>query len=208
MYTPKFFAETDTDKLLAFMREYNFAVLVTAGGERPEASHLPFIIETRGDKLVLLAHMARANQQWKQFKERDALVIFSEPHAYVSPLLYKDKVNVPTWNYVAVHAYGPVKTFESVEENLNLLEKMIQAFDPEYFETNWREIPDEYKTNLAKGIVAFEIEVTDLQGKKKLNQNKTGEDAHRVIEAFEKGTAGEREIAAYMKEVHGNKKEI
>jgi transcriptional regulator len=208
MYTPKFFAETDTDKLLAFMREYNFAVLVTAEEERPEATHLPFIIETRGDKLILLAHMARANPQWKQFTEKPVLVIFSEPHAYVSPLLYKDKVNVPTWNYVAVHAYGQVVTFESVEENLVLLEKMIGAFDPEYLETNWREIPDDYKTNMAKGIVAFEIEVTDLQGKKKLNQNKPGEDARRVIEAFEKGTAGEQEIAAYMKEVHENKEEI
>lgn len=189
------------------MREYNFAVLVTAGSERPEATHLPFIIETRGDKLILLAHMARANQQWKQFTERDVLVIFSEPHAYVSPLLYKDKINVPTWNYVAVHAYGQVVTFESVEENLVLLEKMIGAFDPEYLETNWREIPDDYKTNMAKGIVALEIEVTDLQGKKKLNQNKPGEDSRRVIEAFEKGTAGEQEIAAYMKDVHGSGEE-
>jgi transcriptional regulator len=204
MYTPKFFIENDQDKLLAFMREYNFAVLVTAENERPEATHLPFIIETRGDKLILLAHMAKANQQWKQFIEREVLVIFSEPHAYVSPLLYKDKVNVPTWNYVAVHAYGRVVTFESVEENLILLGKMIGAFDPEYLETNWREIPDDYKTNLAKGIVAFEIEVTDLQGKKKLNQNKPGDDARRVIEAFEKGTAGEQEIASYMKEVHNN----
>jgi transcriptional regulator len=202
MYIPKFFAETDPDKLLAFMREYNFAVLVTAEDGRPEATHLPFIIETRGDKLILLAHMARANRQWKQFTEKPVLVIFSQPHAYVSPLLYKDKVNVPTWNYVAVHAYGRVVTFETVEENLVLLEKMIGTFDPEYLGTGWQEVPDDYKTNMAKGIVAFEIEVTDLQGKKKLNQNKPGEDAHRVIEAFEKGTAGEQEIAAYMKEVH------
>jgi transcriptional regulator len=202
MYTPKFFEETDTAKLLAFMREYNFAVLVTAEDGRPEGTHLPFIIEERGSELILLGHMANANPQWKQFSDKDVLVIFSEPHGYVSPLLYKEKQNVPTWNYVAVHAYGKIKVFET-EDNLALLEKQLEAFDPEYFNGNWKEIDAEYKTNLAKGIVAFEIEVTDLQGKKKLNQNKPGEDARRVIEAFEKGTTGEQEIARYMKEIHG-----
>jgi transcriptional regulator len=203
MYTPKFFIEDDPDSLLAFMRRYNFATLVTTENDRPEGTHLPFIIEKRGDKFILLAHMAKANPQWKQFSDKDVLVIFSEPHAYVSPLLYKEKQNVPTWNYVAVHVYGKVKTFQP-EDNLVFLEKQIEAFDPEYFNGNWQEIDGDYKTNLAKGIVAFEIEVTDLQGKKKLNQNKPGEDAHRVIDAFEKGSTGEQEIAAYMKEVHGS----
>lgn len=204
MYIPTFFIEDDPVKLLAFMREYNFATLVTTENDRPEATHLPFIIEKRGDNFILLAHMAKANPQWRQFTEKPVVVIFSGPHAYVSPLLYKERENVPTWNYVAVHAYGTVRTFETVEENLTLLEKMMAEFDPVYFNGNWREIPEEYKTRLAGGIVAFEIEVTDLQGKKKLNQNKPGEDAERVIEALEKGSTGEREIARYMKEVHGS----
>lgn len=203
MYTPKFFAESDTEKLLAFMREYNFAVLVTSENDRTEGTHLPFIIEEREGKLVLVAHMARANPQWKYFSDKDVLVIFSGPHAYVSPRLYKEKQNVPTWNYVAVHAYGKVKTFDP-EDNLALLERQIQAFDPAYFNGNWREIDADYKIDLAKGIVAFEIEVSDLEGKKKLNQNKPGEDAHRVIEAFERGSAGEQEIARFMREVHGS----
>lgn len=203
MYKPKFFVENDPEDLLAFMRRYNFATLVTAENDRPEASHLPFIIEKRRGKFILLAHMAKANPQWRQFSEKEVLVIFSGPHAYVSPLLYKDKQNVPTWNYVAVHAYGKVKTF-GPEENLTLLEKQLETFDPEYFNGIWTEIDGDHKTSLSKGIVAFEIEVTDLQGKKKLNQNKPGEDAHRVIEAFEKGSSGEQEIARYMKEVHGD----
>lgn len=199
MYTPKFFEEKDTAELLAFMREYNFAVLVTNEDHHIEASHLPFIIEQRENDLILSAHMARANHQWKQFDETGVLVIFSGPHAYISPLLYKEKQNVPTWNYVAVHAYGKVKI---LEDNLALLEKQLEAYDTAYFNGNWKEIPAEYKTNLAKGIVAFEITVNDLQGKKKLNQNKPGEDAHRVIEALEKGSASEREIAAFMKAAH------
>jgi transcriptional regulator len=203
MYTPKVFVEADEEKLITFMREFNFAALVSAENDLPTATHLPFIIEKREDKMILSAHMAKANDQWQGFGEKDVLVIFNEPHAYISPLLYNELINVPTWNYVAVHAYGKVKTFETVEENLALLEKMIAVFDPEYLNGNWREIPFEYKANLAKAIVAFEIEVTDLQGKKKLNQNKPGEDAQNVIAAFEKSESpNEQQIARFMKEVH------
>ena len=202
MYLPKHFIETDEEKLIAFMREFNFATFVTAENEVPFATHLPFIIERRDDKIYLLAHLAKANPHWQQFKNKDVLVIFQEPHAYISPMLYEKVENVPTWNYIAVHAYGKIKTFPPVE-NLILLEKQVAAFDKKYFETNWQQISDEYKINLAKGVVAFEIEVTDLQGKKKLNQNKTGKDAQNVIEALEKSDhENEKLIAKYMKEVH------
>jgi transcriptional regulator len=203
MYIPHFFAETDEESLLAFMREFNFAALVTAENDFPTASHLPFIIEKRDEKIVLSAHMAKANLQWKEFGDKDILVIFQEPHAYVSPLLYAEKLNVPTWNYVAIHAYGRAKIFETAEENLAFLEKMIATFDENYFQTNWQEIPYEYKISRAKAIVAFEIEVADLQGKKKLNQNKGEEDGRRVIEAFEKSeNRNEQQIARFMKEIY------
>lgn len=203
MYIPKFFAETDEEKLLGFMREFNFAALVTAENDLPTATHLPFITEKRGEKIMLSAHLAKANLQWKQFENKEALVIFQEPHAYVSPLLYGEKNNVPTWNYVAVHAYGKVRAFKTAEENLAFLAKMVEAFDPRYFAGDWQEISDDYKINLARGVVAFEIEVTDLQGKKKLNQNKPGKSAENVIEAFEKSDReNEKLIARYMREVH------
>lgn len=204
MYIPKLFAETDEEALLAFMREFNFATLVTAENDFPTATHLPFISEKRDDKIVLSSHLAKANLHWKQFN-KDILVIFQEPHAYISPSLYTEKIEVPTWNYVAVHAYGRAKIFESIEENLALLEKMLAEFDKNYFETQWREIPDEYKISRAKAIVAFEIEVTDLQGKKKLNQNKGLQDAENVIAAFENSNnQNEKQIARFMKEVFKN----
>lgn len=203
MYTPKFFVEDDEEKILAFMREFNFATVVTAADDLPTATHLPFIVEKRGDcKVILAAHMAKANLQWESFETSAALVIFQEPHAYVSPLLYEEMPNVPTWNYVAVHAYGRARIFEA-SENLALLEKQVEAFDPEYFQTEWRNLTAEYKTNLAKGVVAFEIEVADLQGKKKLNQNKPGRAAEKVIETFEKSEReNERQIARFMKEIY------
>lgn len=202
MYIPKFFVEEDEEKILAFMSEYNFATLVTAENDFPTATHLPFIIEKRGEKIILLAHLAKANLHWKQF-DKEILVIFQEPHAYVSPLLYGEKNNVPTWNYVAVHAYGKAKLFETAEDNLAFLAKMVEAFDPNYFQTDWQEISQDYKIKLAAGVVAFEIEVTDLQGKKKLNQNKPGKSAENVIRTFEKSdNENEKLIAEYMKEVH------
>jgi transcriptional regulator len=202
MYIPKFFAETDKEKLVEFMCEFNFATLISAENDVPFATHLPFIIEHRNEKIYLLAHLAKANPHWQQFENKQVLVVFTEPHAYISPLHYEKIENVPTWNYIAVHAYGHIKMF-SQEENLALLEKQVEAFDKIYFETNWQQISDEYKTNLAKGVVAFEIEVRDLQGKKKLNQNKTGKDAQNVIEALEKSDIeNEKLIAKYMKEVH------
>jgi transcriptional regulator len=202
MYIPSVFAENDEERLIEFMRDYNFATLVTSEKEVPFATHLPFLIEKRDSKIYLQAHFAKANPHWQNIENKQVLVIFTEPHAYISPMLYEEKQNVPTWNYIAVHAYGRAKTFPPVE-NLLLLEKQVELFDKTYFETNWQEISVEYKTNLAKGVTAFEIEVTDLQGKKKLNQSKPGKDAQNVIEAFEKSDSeNENLIAKYMKEIH------
>ena len=145
MYIPKFFAEEDEDKILGFMREFNFPTIITAENVRPFATHIPVITEKRNEKIVISGHIAKANEHWKQF-ENEILVIFQGPHAYISPLLYKEPGNVPTWNYIAVHAYGFAKIFDE-SENLALIEKQMKVYDPEYFQTMWREIPFEYKTN-------------------------------------------------------------
>ncbi len=202
MYTPKFFAANEREECIRFMKAFNFATLVTASNARPTATHLPFIIETRGDQTVLVAHMARANSQWRELADGTALVIFSGPHAYVTPRLYGEPQNFPTWNYAAVHAYGRAVTIESPEENLALITKMVEAFDPDYYAGNWRTIDEEYKLSRAGSVVGFEIVVDELQGKKKLNQNKSADDAHRVIDAFSAGDANERQIADLMKEIY------
>ena len=88
------------------MQAYNFAIVVSVKEDIPIATHLPFVIEERENEIVLISHMSKANEQWKTISDKDVLVIFSEPHAYISPSLYEQQQNVPTWNYVAVHAYG------------------------------------------------------------------------------------------------------
>ena len=109
MYVPKHFEEKDRSKLIEFMREFNFAALVNYAKNKPWATHLPFIVLEEEGKLILKAHMAKANPQWAAFNNEEVLVIFQEPHAYISPALYENKVSVPTWNYIAVHAYGVPK---------------------------------------------------------------------------------------------------
>src|SRR5215813_12221966 len=111
MYIPRQFREDDPAVLQEFMGQNSFAVLVTHAGDHLHASHLPFMVDlSRGDHGTLLAHMARANDQWHDFADsagREALVIFQGPHAYITPSWYESApTNVPTWNLTAVHAYG------------------------------------------------------------------------------------------------------
>ncbi|MFN2392340.1 MAG: FMN-binding negative transcriptional regulator, partial [Pyrinomonadaceae bacterium] len=99
MYSPKHYVTEDFAFMLGFMRQYNFAALITSKNEIPIATHLPFIVEENSDSVILTSHLARANPQWKNFLCSESLVVFQEPHAYISPLLYEEKISVPTWNY-------------------------------------------------------------------------------------------------------------
>lgn len=180
MYSPKHYITEDRTFLLGFMRRYNFATLVTSANESPIATHLPFIIEENAETIILSSHMARANPQWKDFSKTDALVIFQEPHAYISPLWYESEESVPTWNYVAVHARGNVQIFDEEAKVFSILEKMIFAFDKNYLQ-RWKNLSFEFKSNLARAIVAFEIEVKNLEGKKKLNQSSSKADRENII---------------------------
>ena len=184
MYIPKHFEQNDREKNIAFMRAYNFAIVVSVKGELPIATHLPFVIEERDSELVLISHMSKANEQWKTVAEKDVLVIFSEPHAYISPTLYEKQQNVPTWNYVSVHAYGKVTILDSDEGKLSVLHKQMQFFEASYIE-QFKTLDQKYIDGLLKGIVAFEITVTNLQAKEKLSQNKTNTEREKIKKHLE-----------------------
>jgi transcriptional regulator len=200
MYIPKHFEERDRQKLIEFMREYNFATLVNSAKKRYWATHLPFLIFEEDDEIILRAHMAKANPQWASFKKgEDVLVIFQEPHSYISTSLYENKVSVPTWNYVAVHAYGVPKILPGAEQRVHLLEETFKAFEAKY-KQQWDTLPEDYKNDLLGGIVAFEIKVTSLEGKFKLSQNRTEGDRERIIEQLKTNEDKSRsDIAKFMK---------
>ncbi|MBS1524341.1 MAG: FMN-binding negative transcriptional regulator [Bacteroidetes bacterium] len=200
MYIPPFNAFQDRKEIIAFMQRYSFAAIVSVIDDKPFATHLPFLVKEEGEKLLLLSHFAKANPQSKEIFDKTSLVIFTEPHAYISPSNYETEKVVPTWNYIAVHAYGKARILGD-DEKPALLKHTIETFEAAYFQ-QWQGLPEEYRSRMMNGIVAFEIEVTDLQAKKKLSQNRTDREIENIIHSLEKNDdTNAREIAEYMKEL-------
>lgn len=199
MYIPKHFTGKDPDKAVAFMRRFNFASIITAVNDVPIATHLPFVIIEREECIILQAHFATANPQWKEIADKDSLVIFSEPHAYISPSHYEKEQSVPTWNYVSVHAYGKAVLIEDAIAATATLEAMMDSFEPKY-KSQWARLSEDYKESMLKGIVAFELEVERLQFSEKLSQNKKEGERSSIIGGLGASKdSSERAIADYMR---------
>ena len=183
MYTPPYFAIDDDETIRDFIRANNFAVLI-GPGENGEitGTHLPFAYSPeRGDKGTLIAHMARANPHWRGFSAAEVLVIFHGPHAYISPSWYAHDPAVPTWNYLAVHAYGRPVVIEDEAEKRGMFERLVAEHEAG-FEVPWElQGPEDFLTKLSKATVAFEIEVSRFDAKAKLGQNREPEDRTGVI---------------------------
>jgi transcriptional regulator len=201
MYIPSFNSFTDRQEIIAFMKRYSFATIVTDINGIPEATHLPFLIKAEDDKVLLRSHFAKANPQANQVFDKTSLVIFTEPHAYISPSNYETEKVVPTWNYIAVHAYGKAALIESMDQKAELLKHTIETFEAAYFK-QWESLPEDYRSRMMNGIVAFEIEVTDLQAKKKLSQNRSETEKENIIDSLSRSIdTNEKEIAEYMKKL-------
>jgi transcriptional regulator len=201
MYIPSFNLLTDRQEAISFMQRYSFATIVTDVNGVPEATHLPFLVKQEDGKVLLLSHFAKANPQSAEIIDKTSLVIFTEPHAYISPKHYEKEENVPTWNYIAVHAYGKAQIIEEENKKAELLQHTIEFYDAGYLQ-QWEKLTDHYKSKMMKGIVAFEIEVTDLQAKKKLSQNRSEKERENIINSVDNSTdTNEKEIAAYMKKL-------
>lgn len=200
MFVPKGFKFDNEAEKIAFIRRYSFATIVTSKDNIPLATQLPFVIDDNGGNLVLHSHFNIVNEQAKHIETNTSLVIFSEPHAYISPTHYDKQESVPTWDYIAVHAYGIAKTITDEAAKEKALEQMIQFYDKEYLQ-QWATLSDKFKKGMMKGIVAFEIEVTALQGQKKLSQNKTASERQRIIQQLEKSnTSTESDLADYIRD--------
>lgn len=200
MYIPPHYRNADTQELLAFIRAFPFAVVACNGPGVPQVSHLPVLPEEQGTTLLLHTHFSKANPQAQQLHDGDELlVIFQGPHGYVSPAHYEKTQNVPTWNYVAVHARGKATVLRDHDAAYALLEKSIQHFEPAYF-SQWKSLDTVYVQQMIRSITAVQITVDTLEGKFKLSQNKTAAERENIIRTFEKSDAEhEQQTAAYMK---------
>ena len=201
MYIPPAFAVTDIAKLHDFVERHSFATLVTRHADgRMVGSHIPLLVVRDGSPFGRLeGHVARPNDQWRDVTG-EALAIFTGPHAYISPRWYAAEGVVPTWNYTAVHAYGPLEIITDLAQMRELLRHSLATYE-RGADIPWTlERSGEAVDRLVKGIVGFRIPITRLDGKWKLNQNHPAERQERVIAALEaQGDENAVAIASLMR---------
>lgn len=191
MYTPSSFAIDDLQDLHQQILGTRLAVLVTHGEQGLQASHIPLLLDAeQGPNGTLYGHLAKANPQWKELQNgAEALVIFAGADAYVSPGFYPAKAEhgkvVPTWNYVAVHAYGVAEVFTDADRLRNLVSALTDRHEASRAQP-WKvaDAPTDYIDGMLRAIVGFALPIERLQGKRKLSQNRSAADIAGVREGL------------------------
>lgn len=181
MYVPAAFRLEDQAAILAVMRENAFATLVSTVEGAPYASHIPLLVSVEGEQIVLRGHLARNNPHSTHLAEGPALAIFSGPHAYVSPRYYVTPGQVPTWNYVSVHAYGNPRLIVEEAKVDDHLREMVLTFDANLEAERPDSLAAEVFERLRRALVVFEIRVDRLEAKAKMSQNKSPADREGVV---------------------------
>jgi len=205
MYVPAHFREDRPDMLHEAMRGIGFATLITHGAAGIEANHLPLLLDAEGK--VLRGHLARANPVWQRLTPgAEALAVFLGPDSYITPGWYPSKAEtgkaVPTWNYLTVHARGPLTLFEDAEWLRAHVGALAEAHEAGRIDP-WRleDAPSGYIDGLLRGIVGFELAITRLEGKWKLSQNRSAADIKGVREGLAReGGEARRALARLMGE--------
>jgi transcriptional regulator len=203
MYPPSHFTESRPEILLQIMRENSFATVVTTAGGVPFVSHVPVLIDDdrdAGGGIKIRGHVSRANPHGEHLEGNEqVLAMFHGPHGYVSPSWYEVPRNVPTWNYVAVHAYGRARLVDSFELAAQLND-LVERHERTAV-TPWRldSLPQGHVEKLMRAIVGFEIAVERLEGTVKLSQNRSAEDQRRVRDQMSSSVdATTRDVARWM----------
>tara|TARA_R110001592_G_scaffold77055_1_gene232201 strand:- start:12597 stop:13205 length:609 start_codon:yes stop_codon:yes gene_type:complete len=200
MYTPSHYKNENLDEVREFLKQNSFGILINQTDGRPWATHIPLELDVDDEgKDILVGHISKANPQWKSFKgNEEVLAIFNGPHSYISSSWYKEE-EVPTWNYIAVHVYGKIQILND-EAVLGSLHKLVDKY--EKASTNPVSIHNlSHKTmRQIKGIVGFQIGITDIHATYKLSQTRP-EDHPKIIEELQKtNNPGSHEIANMIKQ--------
>lgn len=201
MYIPRRYEEKDREKILSFMKENSFAIMVTVREGLPVATHIPLSVEknVQGED-VMIGHISRGNDQKDTFENGTKLLcIFPGPHAYISPRWYT-QMNVPTWNYISVHAYGTLRIIEG-EELKYALSRLMNIYEQHMpHPVKLEEIPEKMFNDDVRGIIGFEIKIDELQATTKLSQNRDEESYGNVIKNLSEGDATAKQVALAMEE--------
>jgi len=205
MYIPRRYEEKDVETIHAFIRENSFAILVSVLDGVPVATHIPLLLEKDEEgRDVLVGHIARGNGQKGSFAGggegeggAKVLAIFPGPHAYVSPRWYT-QMNVPTWNYMAVHVYGTLTVIEG-EELRAALSRLVDNYEQHLPKpVDMGEIGEERVSSEMRGIVGFRIVVEEIQAAYKLSQNRDEKSYHEVVRQLEAGDETSKAVAEEM----------
>ncbi len=205
MYSPKFNRVEDRGVLLEAMQAYSFAILFgpnSAADNAMTATHLPLLVKDEGEHGLIEGHFARANPHWARLAGRETLVVFPGPHSYVTPSLYTEELSVPTWNYIAIHAYGTPELIEDADGKNRLVEELIAKHDAPVLE-HWRVQPEGYRRTMLAGIVGFRMPIARIEGKFKISQNRNAGERANVKAAHAAGSDDQRELARWMKRLLG-----
>lgn len=184
MYIPELYKNENQEEIQNFIHQNGFAILVNQTNGKLWATHIPLLLEEKDGKQYLVGHVSKENPQADSFKANDdVLAIFSGAHTYISSSWY-DHENVPTWNYLAVHIYGKVK-LHSYDESVAALKSLVDKYEAKS-EKPVRVEDLSKKTMLqARGIVSFEIEITTIEAKKKMSQNRDDKNYKTIISKLE-----------------------
>ncbi len=190
MYTPPAFVENDAEEIKAIIRRARLAHLVTATATGPVITPLPLLLdETEGGSGVLYGHVAKANPHWRAEALGESAAIFMGPDAYVTPSWYATKRDtgkvVPTWNYVTVHAHGPVEFFQDYDRLLEVVTRLTGLHEGSRTEP-WQvtDAPADYISAQLRGIVGLRMQVTRFEAKKKMSQNRSEADSRGVAQGL------------------------
>lgn len=202
MYIPELFRITADEEIESFLRENDFAAIVTPASPELMVTHLPVVVRREANTLVIAGHVSRANRHWQLMDGRsDSLVIFQGPHHYVSPTWYTHSPAVPTWNYAVVHAHGKPQATHDAAVTERILAELTARYEsgrpaPWSLET----VPTDFYRNMLSGIVGFQMEVIKVEAKFKLSQNRRPDDQAGTIAGLEReGTPTALRLAEFMR---------
>lgn len=207
MYIPPHFREESPGVLHEIIRRYSFATLISQNDGLLIASQLPFLFDP--DRNVLRSHMARPNPQWHQLEEREVLVIFQGPHAYVTPSWYTPILAVPTWNYVTAHVYGTARLIEDKPGLQAIVTDTVLQYESDQEHPWVMSPPGEFMEKMLNGIMGFEIAITRIEGTLKLSQNRSAGDVQGVRMGLSSATNSvSHELSEWMGRVKQNPQAI
>lgn len=198
MYTPPYYKNEDTAKVKNFLKSNSFGILVNIADGKPWATHIPLELDVdKEGKDVLVGHIAKANPQWRYFKDtEEVLFIFNGPHSYVSSSWYKEE-EVPTWNYIAVHIYGKLKILDEAAV-LESMHKLVEKYEKNVKDPISLHQMSPKTMRQIKGVVGFEISITDIQATYKLSQTRPHDHSKIIQELKETSDCGAHAIADAM----------